>query len=65
MQVRGEREGGHFDSGAVTHSHRSLLAEPLLARSAVVDVMQHVAQHGSFPPLVLPYPLDALVHSGT
>lgn len=53
------------NSSAMTHSHCRLLAEPLLAGSAVVDVLQHVAQHGPLPPLFLSHSLDALVHPGT
>lgn len=46
-------------------SHGSLLAEPLLAGPAVLDVLQHVAQQRPLPPLVLTDPLHALVHLGT
>lgn len=42
--------------------HGGLLPEPLLAGSAVLDVLQHVAQHGPLPALVLPRPLHPLVH---
>lgn len=45
--------------------HGGLLPEPLLAGSAVLDVLQHVAKHGPLPALVLPRPLHPLVHFGT
>lgn len=45
--------------------HGGLLPEPLLAGSAVLDVLQHVAQHGPLPALVIPRPLHPLVHFGT
>lgn len=45
--------------------HGGLLPEPLLAGSAVLDVLQHVAQHGPLPALILPRPLHPLVHFGT
>lgn len=45
--------------------HGGLLPEPLLAGSAVLDVLHHIAQHGPLPALVLPHPLHPLVHFGT
>lgn len=46
-------------------SHRSLFAEPLLAGSAVLDVLQHITQHRPLPPLLLAHSLRPLVHLGT
>lgn len=67
VMIRGQRlRGGRLQQlPPITHSHCRLLAEPLLARSAVVDVLQHVTQHGSLPALVLAHSFDALVHPGT
>lgn len=58
--------------GAVHHTlcntarllHRRLLPEPLLAGSAILDVLQHVTQHGPLPPLILPHPLHPLINLG-
>lgn len=45
--------------------HGGLLAEPLLARSSVLDVLQHVAQHGPLVTLVLAHSLCTFVYFGT
>lgn len=71
VSVSGEHA---FTSPSITHwvtsrkfglLHCSLFAEPLLAGSAILDVLQHVTQHRPLPPLVLAHSLHPLVHLGT
>lgn len=52
-------------SGEFRALHCSLFAEPLLTGSAILDVLQHVTQHGPLPPLVFTHSLHPLVHLGT
>lgn len=71
VSVSKERD---FSGSSITHwvtrrkfevSHCSLFTEPLLAGPAVLDVLQHVTQHGPLSPLILPHALRPLVHPGT
>lgn len=71
VSVSGEHD---FASLSITHwetsrkfgvSHCSLFAEPLLASSAILDVLQHITQHCPLPTFVLAHPLYPLIHLGT
>lgn len=46
-------------------SHVSLSAEPLLASTAVLDVLEHFRKHGALQALLLSRLLEVIIGSGT
>lgn len=51
--------------GLLPYLHVSLPAEPLLASTAVLDVLENFGEHGAFKALLLSSLLEVIIGSGT